>query len=178
MVNFQSLDTISKQYKFEEKTTSVHNASIRDYSRILYRYIDSNFGHFMMQSFKEVWDITNDRVQIYRYLVRQSFGHFIYLQNTVSNHATNRQILKDVKLSTHDDKSAGLNLHIKLNRSIILSSGSLSMRPLATCCGASYGSRPPRWGSSYGLPQSDLTRARAEVAPLVDFTWIDQPVPK
>ena len=22
------------------------------------------------------------------------------------------------------------------------------MRPLATCCGASYGSRPPRWGSS------------------------------
>ena len=27
------------------------------------------------------------------------------------------------------------------------SPGSLSMRPFANCCGASYGSRPPRWGS-------------------------------
>ena len=65
----------------------------------------------------------------------------------------------------------------------------LSIRPLVTCCGASYGSRPPRWGSSYGLPQSDRRSPRkgggrhlheagpgwsprGRVAPLLDLTWI------
>ena len=45
-------------------------------------------------------------------------------------------------------------------RSTPFSPGSLPMRPLATCCGASYGSRPPRWGSSYGLPHSDRRSPR------------------
>ena len=41
---------------------------------------------------------------------------------------------------------------------------SLSMRPLATCCGASYGSRPPRWVPPGGLTHSDLaSRARVRM---------------
>ena len=57
-------------------------------------------------------------------------------------------VLDAVKLSTHNTP---------------FSPGSLSMRSLATCCGASYGSRPLRWSSSYYGQWSYQTSPAARV---------------